>query len=51
MFLSIADTSAFMKIIKKMQTENIKSMKIKDKAADDYNEVFQVAEGSISKIN
>ncbi|KAJ6488487.1 FAD/NAD-P-binding domain-containing protein [Mycena vitilis] len=31
-------TSAFMKIIKKMQRENIKSMKIKDKAADDFNE-------------
>jgi hypothetical protein len=27
-----------MKIIKKMQIENIKSIKIKDKAADDYNE-------------
>ncbi|KAJ7796872.1 FAD/NAD-P-binding domain-containing protein [Mycena olivaceomarginata] len=31
-------TSAFLRIIKKMQTENIKSMRIKDKAADDYNE-------------
>ncbi|KAJ7349078.1 FAD/NAD-P-binding domain-containing protein [Mycena albidolilacea] len=31
-------TSAFLRIIKKMQTENIKSMRIKDKAAADYNE-------------
>ncbi|KAJ7043072.1 FAD/NAD-P-binding domain-containing protein [Mycena alexandri] len=31
-------TSAFMKIIKKMQTENIQSMQIKPKAAQDYNE-------------
>ncbi|KAJ6582825.1 FAD/NAD-P-binding domain-containing protein [Mycena sp. CBHHK59/15] len=31
-------TGAFMKILKKMQTENIKAIKIKDKAADDYNE-------------
>lgn len=29
----------FLKIIKKMQTENIKAIRIKDKAADDYNEV------------
>jgi hypothetical protein len=39
MFSLITDTSAFLRIIKKMQTENIKSMRIKDKAADDYNEV------------
>ncbi|KAJ7243363.1 FAD/NAD-P-binding domain-containing protein [Mycena haematopus] len=31
-------TSAFMKIIKKMQTENIKAIRIKHKAADDFNE-------------
>ncbi|KAJ7184364.1 FAD/NAD-P-binding domain-containing protein [Mycena filopes] len=31
-------TSAFMKIIKKMQTENIQSIQIKAKAAQDYNE-------------
>ncbi|KAJ7677213.1 FAD/NAD-P-binding domain-containing protein [Mycena rosella] len=33
-----AYTGAFMKIIKKMQMENITAIKIKDKAADDYNE-------------
>ncbi|KAJ7184393.1 FAD/NAD-P-binding domain-containing protein [Mycena filopes] len=38
MYFGPHDTSAFMKIIKKMQMENIKSVKVKDKAADDFNE-------------
>ncbi|KAJ7221713.1 FAD/NAD-P-binding domain-containing protein [Mycena pura] len=33
-----AYTGAILRIIKKMQIENIQSIKIKDKAADDYNE-------------
>ncbi|KAE9408295.1 FAD/NAD-P-binding domain-containing protein [Gymnopus androsaceus JB14] len=33
-----AMTRCFMQIIKKMQTENIVSIKVKDKAADDFNE-------------
>ncbi|KAF7323243.1 hypothetical protein HMN09_00105100 [Mycena chlorophos] len=35
-------TGAFLKAIRKMQLENIKSMTIKDKAADDYNEHRQL---------
>ncbi|KIK70801.1 hypothetical protein GYMLUDRAFT_184786 [Collybiopsis luxurians FD-317 M1] len=31
-------TRCFMKILRKMQTENILSMQVKDKAADDFNE-------------